>query len=150
MVSKWLLMARLFMWVVQLSFSMKLLFYPEEIQVIQQQAKTESYSLIYISVDCQLVGVLEMLPTIRPEAYDIVQALQQRGIETYIISGDAEAPTRRLTQTLGIDHYFAETLPENKADLVQQLKDEGRFVAFIGDGINDSIAFKNRHKSLFQ
>lgn len=121
---------------------------PEATQAIQQQAETESYSLIYISVDRQLVGVLEMLPTIRPEAHNIVQALQQRGIETYIISGDAEAPTRRLAQTLGIDHYFAETLPENKADLVQQLKDEGRFVAFIGDGINDSIALKTAQVSI--
>ncbi|MGB0386666.1 MAG: HAD-IC family P-type ATPase, partial [Ardenticatenaceae bacterium] len=56
--------------------------------------------------------------------------------------------TRRLAQELGIDHYFANTLPENKADLVKQLQEEGRTVCFVGDGINDAIALKQAHVSI--
>ena len=66
----------------------------------------------------------------------------------YIISGDHEKPTQQLAQTLGINHYFAETLPEQKADLVKQLQAENKFVCFIGDGINDSIALKQANTSI--
>jgi heavy metal translocating P-type ATPase len=115
---------------------------PGSISAIRQQAEADSHSLIYVAVDDQLVGLLEMEPTIRPEAREMVQVLKQRGMDVYIISGDHEAPTRSLARKLGVEHYFAETLPENKADLVQQLRDEGRFVCFVGDGINDAIALK--------
>jgi len=59
-----------------------------------------------------------------------------------IISGDRETPTRNLAEKLGIDDYFANTLPEQKAQIAQRLQAEGRTVCFIGDGINDAIALK--------
>ncbi len=66
----------------------------------------------------------------------------------YIISGDHEAPTKKLAQALGIDNYFANTLPENKANLVVKLQEEGKSVCFVGDGINDSIALKKANVSV--
>ncbi|MEK7991674.1 MAG: heavy metal translocating P-type ATPase, partial [Thiotrichaceae bacterium] len=121
---------------------------PEQLDDLQQQAETFGYSLIYVGVDNEVAGVLEMQPTIRPEAHSLIDTLHQRGISTYIISGDHEQPTRNTAEQLGIDHYFAETLPENKADLIKQLRDEGRFVCFIGDGINDAIALKSAQISI--
>jgi heavy metal translocating P-type ATPase len=121
---------------------------PESISLIQQQAEAASHSLIYVGVDDQLAGILEMQPTIRLEAGEMVQALKQRGLDVYIISGDHEAPTRHMAEKLGVEHYFAETLPENKADLIKQLRDEGRFVCFVGDGINDAIALKTAQVSI--
>jgi Cu2+-exporting ATPase len=121
---------------------------PDAVHAIQQQAETESYSLIYVVVNKQLAGILEMHPTIRPEAAEVIQAMKQRGMTLYIISGDHEGPTRRMAETLGIDHYFAEVLPENKASLVKQLREEGRFVCFVGDGINDTIALKSAQVSI--
>lgn len=121
---------------------------PEQLEGLQQQAEEQGYSLIYIGVDNVLAGVLEMQPSIRPEAYQLIQNLKKRGVSTYIISGDHEKPTRTIAQKLGVDHYFAETLPENKAELVKQLRDEGKFVCFIGDGINDAIALKSAHISI--
>ncbi len=115
---------------------------PDSIAAIRQHAEADSHSLIYVAVDDQLAGLLEMEPTIRPEACEMIQVLKQRGMDVYIISGDHEAPTRNMAKKLGVEHYFAETLPENKADLVKQLRDEGRFVCFVGDGINDAIALK--------
>ena len=122
--------------------------FPQLVDAIQQQAEEVGHSLVYVGVDNQLAGILEMQPTIRSEAKDMVQALRQRGLNVYIISGDHAAPTRRLAEKLGVEHYFAETLPENKADLVQQLRDEGRFVCFVGDGINDAIALKAAQVSI--
>ena len=121
---------------------------PIEIDTLAQSAHSEGHSLVYVAVDEQLAGVIELHPTVRPEAKRIVNALHQRGIETYIISGDNEGPTRALAKQLGIDNYFAETLPENKAQLIRQLQQEGRFVCFVGDGINDSIALKTAQVSI--
>ncbi len=120
----------------------------EVAQEIQAQAEAEGFSLIYIGINQQLGGILEMQPNIRPEAVEIIQALKQRGIKLYIISGDHEHPTRRMAKSLGIEHYFAEVLPENKAKLVKQLCEQGQFVCFIGDGINDAIALKSAQVSI--
>ncbi|MCB9528221.1 MAG: heavy metal translocating P-type ATPase [Myxococcales bacterium] len=115
---------------------------PPSVEVIQAQAQAAAHTLVYLGVDGELAGVMEMEPTIRPEAREIVAALRELGIELYIISGDHEIPTRRMAEALGIQNYFAETLPENKAALIQRLRDEGRFVCFVGDGINDAIALQ--------
>lgn len=69
-------------------------------------------------------------------------------MKVMIISGDNEEPTRQLAKELGIDDYFAETLPENKAELIEKLQKSGKSVCFIGDGINDSIALKKADVSI--
>ena len=119
-----------------------------KITEIQQQAEQQGYSLIYIAIDDELAGILEMQPSIRPEAKELINYLHQRGLSTYIISGDHEQPTRNIAEELGIQHYFAETLPEHKANLVKQLREESKFVCFIGDGINDAIALKSAQVSI--
>lgn len=121
---------------------------PQSLELLQQQVEEFGHSLLYVSVDQTVVGVLEIEPTLRPEAAELIKQLHQRNITTYIISGDHEQPTRNIAQQLGIKHYFAETLPEHKASLINKLSDEGRFVCFIGDGINDAIALKAAHISI--
>ncbi|MGB1253244.1 MAG: heavy metal translocating P-type ATPase [Candidatus Promineifilaceae bacterium] len=115
---------------------------PQTIQQAQRSCHQEGYALIYVAIDGVLAGAIELHPTIRQEVPKTVDRLRQRGLATYIISGDREEPTRRMAERLGIDHYFAETLPEDKADLIAQLQAQGKKVCFIGDGINDSIALK--------
>ncbi|MEL6710552.1 MAG: heavy metal translocating P-type ATPase [Pseudomonadota bacterium] len=121
---------------------------PETVQTLQAEADTQGHTLIYVAVNQILAGVLVLQPTIRPEAQAVIEFLQQRDIQLYIISGDHVGPTRSLAQSLGIQHYFADVLPENKADYVTQLKEQGRFVCFVGDGINDAIALKTAQVSL--
>jgi len=121
---------------------------PEVAPDIQAQAEAEGFSLIYVGINQQLGGILEMHPSIRPEAVEIIQHLKKSGMKLYIISGDHEHPTRRMAETLGIDHYFAEVLPKNKAKLVSELCEQGQFVCFIGDGINDAIALKSAQVSI--
>jgi heavy metal translocating P-type ATPase len=114
---------------------------PPVIEAIQTNCHAQGHSLVMVAIDDELVGAIELQPTLRPEAQATVQKLRQQGIRsTYIISGDHETPTRRLAAELGIDHYFAETLPQNKAELIEQLQAEGKNICYIGDGINDSIA----------
>lgn len=121
---------------------------PETIRARQAEAHALGHSLVMVAVGEQLGGAIELQPTIRPEAKAVIDNLHARGITLVIISGDQEGPTRQLAQTLGIDRYFANTLPENKATLVTQLQDEGRIVCFVGDGINDAIALKKAQVSV--
>ena len=74
--------------------------------------------------------------------------MKKRGLSLSIISGDQTEPTRKLAGELGIDTYFANTLPENKATIIRQLQAQGRVVCFIGDGINDAIALKQADVSI--
>jgi Cu2+-exporting ATPase len=121
---------------------------PTEIQDLKNQCDANGHSLVYVAMNDNLAGVLELQPCIRPEAKEIIHYLKAQGIELYIISGDHEQPTRQLAQELGIEHYFAETLPDQKAELIAGLRASGKFVGFIGDGINDAIALKQANVSI--
>lgn len=123
---------------------------PEFGQQLQEIARQQGHGLIMVAVDKQLIGTIELLPTIRPEAKAAIQRLKQlkQIKKTYIISGDAEAPTACLAKELGIDHYFAQTLPQQKAELIEKLQQEGNFVCYVGDGINDAIAMKQAQVSV--
>lgn len=119
-----------------------------EIYTLQELGHEQGSTFVYVAVDGRLDGAIELHATIRPEARQIIQQLKQRKVAMYIISGDHKEPTRRLAMELGIDHYFAEVLPEEKANIVGRLQAEGRFVCFVGDGINDAIALKKAHTSI--
>lgn len=121
---------------------------PDDIQQLKNSCDTNGHSLVYIAVDNTLAGVLELQPRIRPETREIIRYLKAQNISLTIISGDHEQPTRQLAQKLGIDQYYAETLPDQKAALVKELRDSGKFVAYIGDGINDAIALKQANVSI--
>lgn len=121
---------------------------PDHLHSSIAASQEQGHSLVFVALDTVLIGVLELDATIRPEARQVVEALHRRGMKTYIISGDQEAPTRALAQAMGMDGYFANTLPENKADLVAQLKEQGSTVCYVGDGINDAIALKKADVSV--
>lgn len=115
----------------------------------QIQCHTQGDSLIFVAIDSAVVGAIELRPTLRPEVKDILCKLRQRHAKSLvIISGDHEEPTKRLADELGIDQYFAEALPKQKAEIVKQLQQAGKSVCFIGDGVNDSIALKTAHVSI--
>lgn len=119
-----------------------------EHHALMGSAHDKGHSMILVAIDYQLAGAVELEPTIRPETKEVIEQLHQLGLGIYIISGDHTAPTKYLAEQLGIEHYFAETLPEDKAKLIKQLQQEGKKVCFVGDGINDSIALKQAHVSI--
>lgn len=112
-------------------------------------AHDEGNTMVMVAVDDHLGGAIELQAAIRPEVIEIIAGLRKRGIKHIaIISGDHEAPTKRLAESLGMDRYFAQVLPQDKADYVEKLQKEGRKVCFVGDGINDSIALKKANVSI--
>lgn len=122
----------------------------KKMQLIQNSCSLLGHGLIMVSCNEQLIGAIELLPTIRAEAKSAIQALRQskKIKKIYIVSGDHEVPTRKLAEELGIDQYFAHALPQQKADIIEQLQEEGCFVCFVGDGINDAIAMKQAQVSI--
>jgi Cu2+-exporting ATPase len=121
---------------------------PKRWQKLQAEDDEQGYSLVYVAVDRKCCGVIELKPTMRPEAREVVRRLGQRNLDLIIISGDHASPTRHLAAELGIGRYYAEKLPEDKARLIEQLHHEGRTVCFVGDGINDAIALKRASVSI--
>ncbi len=122
---------------------------PDQLHEARSWCDSQGHSLVMVALDDEVVGAVELRATVRPEAKAIIEGLRQRNVKSmYIISGDHEAPTRKLAEELGIKHYFAEVLPENKASLIEQLQAQGRSVCFVGDGINDSIALKTANVSV--
>lgn len=121
----------------------------DSIQSALDEAHAVGNTMVLVGVDDRLGGAIELKAALRPEVADIVAGLRKRGIKHLaIISGDHEAPTRRLAEELGMDRYFAQVLPADKADYVSKLQAEGRKVCFVGDGINDSIALKQANVSI--
>ena len=121
----------------------------QEVEAALDEAHRQGHTMVMIAVDDELGGALELRAAIRPEVRGIVRGLRERGIKHIaIISGDHEAPTRKLAEELGMDRYFAQVLPADKADYVEKLQREGRKVCFVGDGINDAIALKKANVSI--
>jgi Cu2+-exporting ATPase len=106
-------------------------------------------SFVNVAINGGMAGVIELRSSHRPEVEEILAGLRSRGVKHLaIISGDHKEPTRRLAERLGMDRYFAEVLPQDKARYVQELQAEGKTVCFVGDGINDSIALKKANVSI--
>ena len=99
------------------------------------------YSHLYMAASGQLVGVICIADPLRPEAASVLRQLHRLGIRnTVMMTGDSYRTAEAIARQVGVDQFFAEVLPEDKANFVQKAKAEGRTVVMIGDGINDSPA----------
>lgn len=122
---------------------------PTDLDEEMHSAYEAGHSLIMVAIDKKFSGVLEMRASVRPEVKELLKNLRQNGVKHIaIVSGDHQQPTQKLAKDLGMDDYFYDVLPENKAEIVEKLKAEGRKVCFIGDGVNDTIAMKKANISI--
>jgi Cd2+/Zn2+-exporting ATPase len=97
-------------------------------------------TVILVACNRQVIGILVLEDTLRPEASIVITRLKKLGIRTVLITGDNTATAERIAGELGIGEVHAEVLPAQKVEIVKQLQVEGRKVAFVGDGINDGPA----------
>ena len=101
----------------------------------------EEYSHLYLALEGVLAAVICIEDPLRPEAAEIIRQLKKTGLKKIVImNGDSERTAKAIAKKVGVDEYYAEVLPEDKANFVEKEKVEGRKVIMIGDGINDSPA----------
>ncbi|MBQ5860074.1 MAG: HAD-IC family P-type ATPase, partial [Selenomonadales bacterium] len=91
-------------------------------------------------MDTALLGIIAVADTLRTEAKEAIRTLRDMNIAVHMITGDNERTARRIAEELGITAYRAETLPEDKASVIEDLRRQGHIVAMVGDGINDAPA----------
>ncbi len=108
----------------------------EKAERLWQDGKT----VIFIGVGKKVVGLIALADTLKPGAAKVVAEIQRQGIDVVMVTGDNRRAAEAIARQAGIKRVLAEVLPENKSEEVKKLRDEGRVVAMVGDGINDAPA----------
>ncbi|MDD5083402.1 MAG: copper-translocating P-type ATPase [Candidatus Moranbacteria bacterium] len=112
----------------------------ENIRADIDKLLADGKTLSIIAVDTVAVGIIGISDEVRESSKKTIAELKKLGIETAMITGDNTKTAEAVGVQLGIDRIFAEVLPEDKASFVKKLQDEGKFVAMVGDGVNDAPA----------
>lgn len=121
------------------------IFEDEKIVPLKKEEKiinkyVDDYSILYFSVNNELAGIILIDDPIRDNSKYVVEELHKRGFNVVMLTGDGEHMAKKIANELNIDNYKSRCLPEDKANYIQKLKDEGKRVIMVGDGINDTYA----------
>jgi Cu2+-exporting ATPase len=108
----------------------------QRVEQLQAQGKT----VVFVLVDGALKGAMALADIIRPESKQAVATLKEMGIRCMMLTGDNKATAKWVSEQIGLDEYFAEVLPKDKAAKVKEVQSRGQLVAMTGDGVNDAPA----------
>jgi len=97
-------------------------------------------TVVYVVRDGEAVGAIALSDIVRDESREAIDRLKAMGIQCMMLTGDSEQVARAVAAELGLDDYFAEVLPDQKAEQIRKVKDRGLDVAMVGDGVNDAPA----------
>ena len=118
------------------------------LQKTADRLNTEAKTVIWFADEKEALAVIGVTDPIKPTSAEAIKKLQAEGIEVYMLTGDNAQTASAIAKTIGINKYQAEVLPAQKADFVKRLQAEGKTVAMIGDGINDSAALAQSDLSI--
>jgi Cu2+-exporting ATPase len=106
------------------------------IERLSSQGKT----VVFVLVDGRLDGALALADVVRPESREAVRLLKEMGVQCMMLTGDNRLVAKWVAEELGLDDYFADVLPQQKAEKVKEVQSRGLVVAMVGDGVNDAPA----------
>jgi Cu2+-exporting ATPase len=113
---------------------------PDELKDFAKEAASNAETAVYLFRDGEAVSAVGLADVIRDESREAVRKLHKMGIEVAMLTGDSKDVAEAVAHELNIDTFFAEVLPEDKDKKVQELQDEDKLVAMVGDGVNDAPA----------
>jgi Cu2+-exporting ATPase len=113
---------------------------PAQLAAAQRHAEQAGQAVIYLADRDHVRAIFAIADVVRPESREAVERLHAMGVKVAMLTGDSEAVAKAVAAELGIDTYFAQVLPGNKADKVRELQAGGAKVAMVGDGVNDAPA----------
>jgi len=117
----------------------------EGLDSLLEKENQEKGSYILVAVDGRLCCVVWFVDQIKPEAFEVLQALRSKGIKVGMLTGDVWDTAKEVAHKLQIDEFWAEVLPQEKALKIEELKEKGKVVAMVGDGVNDAPALAKAH-----
>ncbi len=113
---------------------------PEPVGAARRAAESEGQTVVFVAVDGAVCAAVAVADAVKDSAAEAVAALHRRGLKTVLLTGDNPTAAAEVAAQVGIDEVIAEVLPEGKVDVIEQLRERGRVVAMVGDGINDGPA----------
>jgi len=116
------------------------LFLSLDILNLSEKLSNEGKTPMFVALEDQLVGIIAVADTVKRDSKAAIDQLHKMGIQVAMVTGDNRRTAEAIGRMMGLDQVFSEVLPDQKAGIVNQLKSQGRFVAMVGDGINDAPA----------
>ncbi|NLH22388.1 MAG: cation-translocating P-type ATPase [Methanothrix sp.] len=116
------------------------IFISSEIQEKISSLETAGCSVILLAVGGRMEGLFVFEDELRPESKNLIQRLDEMGLNAVIVTGDNQAATQRVAEKIGIKKIFSEKMPQEKVEIVKELQSRGHKVAFVGEGVNDGPA----------
>lgn len=114
-------------------------------QTSYEALASKGNTVVFVLKDKQLMGYIALNDMIRETSQEAIESLKEMGIDSYMLTGDNQKVANEVAKKIGIQHVFAEVLPDQKSDKIKSLTNEGRLVAMTGDGINDAPALAKAH-----
>jgi len=114
----------------------------KQVFTIEKEYSAQGKTVVFLSDESKLLAFFAIADTLKEESISAVAKLKEREIRVAMLTGDNENVAKAIAQKVGIEDYFAEALPKDKAEAVSRVRSVGGFVAMVGDGINDSPALK--------
>ena len=121
---------------------------PVELETLAQRLTDEAQTVIWLADDNRALALAALADRVKPTSAQAVGTLRRQGIDVWLLTGDNEATARQIAAQAGIDRFRAGMLPQDKAAFVQSLQQQGKTVAMVGDGINDSAALAQADLSI--